>query len=103
VNVCFVGACRVCGRKRAYSLFVAYHKAKTLLGIPRPRWEGNIKSFGEEKNGRLWTGFIWLMNRTSDGLSFIFLGSVNNFSSTLLLLLPIALRPFLFGLGFPYN
>jgi hypothetical protein len=48
LGVCFVGACRACGRKRTYSLFVAYHKAKTLLRRSRRRWEGNIKKFLEE-------------------------------------------------------
>ena len=43
--------------KRAYSLFVAYHKAKTLLGRSRRRWEGNIKRFGEEIE---WEAVDWI-------------------------------------------
>jgi len=57
LGVCFVGACRSCGRKRAYRFFVAYHKAKTLLGRSRRRWEGNITRFGEEIE---WEAVDWI-------------------------------------------
>jgi hypothetical protein len=57
VDACFVGACSACARKRAHSLFVAYYRAKPLLGRSRRRWEDKIKKFGEEIE---WEAVDWI-------------------------------------------
>jgi hypothetical protein len=51
-------------RRRAYSILVGIPEGRRPPGIPRHRWEGNIK-MGLQESG---TGFIWLMIRTGGWL-----------------------------------
>jgi len=62
------GACRKCGDRRgAHRILVGKPEGKRPLGIPRHRWEDNIK-FGSEGIGReACTELIWLRIGTDSG------------------------------------
>jgi hypothetical protein len=48
---------------------VRKREGKRTLGIPRRRWEDNIKMELKKKYDEwAWTGLIWLRTGTSDGL-----------------------------------
>jgi hypothetical protein len=54
--------------KGAYMMLVGKPVGKRPLGIPRHRWEINIKMDLQEVGWGAWTGLIWLRIDTSDGL-----------------------------------
>jgi hypothetical protein len=45
---------------------------KRQLGIPRHKWEDNIKSIFKKWEGRAWTGLIWLRIGTGGGVSYYY-------------------------------
>jgi hypothetical protein len=47
-------------RGGAYRLLVKKPERKRLLGVPRCRWEGNIKMGFQEVGRGAWTVLIWL-------------------------------------------
>jgi hypothetical protein len=54
--------------RNAYKILVENPEVKTPLGIPRRRWEDNIRMVIREIRSRVWTGFMWLRTGTSGGL-----------------------------------
>jgi hypothetical protein len=61
------GACGAHGGG-AYNILVGRPEGRRPLGIPRRRWEDNIKMDLMEIGFRVWTGFIGLRIRTGGGL-----------------------------------
>jgi hypothetical protein len=55
-------------KKDVYRILVRKPEVKKPLGRPRRRWVDNIKMDLRDKNGILWTGFIWLWIGTSGEL-----------------------------------
>jgi hypothetical protein len=51
----------------AYRILVGRPEGKRPLGIPRLRWENNIKLIFKKWDGA-WTGLIWLRIGTGGGL-----------------------------------
>jgi hypothetical protein len=54
-------------RRVVYRVLVGKPEGKRPLGIPRRRWEDNIKMDFEEVGCGLWTGLSWLRIETSGG------------------------------------
>jgi hypothetical protein len=52
---------------KAYRILVGKPEGKRPLGMPRRRWEDNIK-MDLRYDRVVWTGLIWLRIRTSGGL-----------------------------------
>jgi hypothetical protein len=55
-------------RRCAYSFLVGKPEGKSPLGIPRRRWDGNIKVNHQEVEWGAGTAVIWLRIRTGGGL-----------------------------------
>jgi hypothetical protein len=53
--------------RRIYWVLVGEPEGKSPLGIPRNRWEDNIKMDIQEVEWGTWTGLIWLRMWTSGG------------------------------------
>jgi hypothetical protein len=49
-------------------ILVEKPEGKRPLGRPRRRWRIILEWIFGQKGGKMWTGFIWLRTRTSDGL-----------------------------------
>ena len=64
---------RACGtygeRRGVYKVLVGKPEGRIPLGIPRRRWEDNIKVDRREVGCEAWTGSIWLRTGTGGGLS----------------------------------
>ena len=54
-------------RRRLYRVLVGKPEGKRPLGIPRHRWEGNIKMDLQEMGRGAWTGMIWFGIGTGGG------------------------------------
>jgi hypothetical protein len=51
-------------RRSVYRVLVGKAEGKRPLGIPRRRWEDNIKMYFQEVGVRVWTGLICLSGPT---------------------------------------
>jgi hypothetical protein len=58
---------RIGTKRRAYRILVGKPEGKRPLGIPRRRWEDNIRMY-LRYDGVVWTRLIWLRIATSGGL-----------------------------------
>jgi hypothetical protein len=47
-------------RRGAYRVLVGKPEGRRPLGMPRQRWEDNIKMHPQEVGWGAWTGMIWL-------------------------------------------
>jgi hypothetical protein len=60
----------------SYAFLVQNPEGKRPLGIPKSKWDYNVKKNPNKKNGggggegggRTWTGFMWLREGTGGGL-----------------------------------
>jgi hypothetical protein len=50
-----------------YRVLVRKPEGKISLGIPRRRWENNIKMDLQEVGCGIWTGLSWLRTETGGG------------------------------------
>ena len=55
-------------RRGTYRIMVGRPDGKRQIGIPRARWEDNIKLDPQEVERRACTGLIWLRIGTGGGL-----------------------------------
>jgi hypothetical protein len=54
--------------RNSYKILFGKPEGKRQLGRPAHRWKDNIKMGPWKYGGKVGTGFIWLMIRTSSGL-----------------------------------
>jgi hypothetical protein len=54
--------------RNAYRILVRKPEEKRLLGKLGHGWEDNIRIAFKERDGKVWTGCIWLRIRTSGRL-----------------------------------
>jgi hypothetical protein len=57
-------------RRGAYRALLGKREGRRPLGIPRRRWEDNIKMDLREVGWGAWTGSIWLRIGTGDELLY---------------------------------
>jgi hypothetical protein len=55
-------------RGNARRLVAVKTAGQKLLQSPRRRWEFNINMYLKEQEGVVWTEFMWIRVRTSNGL-----------------------------------
>jgi len=61
-------ACSTCGERRGVCrVIVGKPEEKTPIGIPRRKWDDNIKLDLHEMGCGTWNGLIWLRTTTDRG------------------------------------